>query len=319
MPSRSIPLSPNCWSRRPNVASADATTPPSPQVTCLEFWSEKQAMCPSVPIGLPPRRAPQAWAQSSIRISLWRSASAFSASRSHGLPARWTAMIAFVRGVIRRATSSGSRLYVSRPRSAKTGTACWNRTPMTVPMSVIGLVITSSPGPIPAAATAMWRRGRAGRTGHHVRERARLPEPLEQERRLRPLPVEERVLPDHRVEPFLLGLAPADELRDPLADRLLAAVEREPGRRAPGAAEASAPQSAPAPRATEDEARNSRRERGSSGFIGAALDRGCARWRQTDSFSSLAALPRSILARTSAGRSMPASSLNWGTSWPGFR
>ena len=28
---------------------------------------------------------------------------------------------------------------------------------MTVPMSVIGLVITSSPGPMPAAATAMWR------------------------------------------------------------------------------------------------------------------------------------------------------------------
>ena len=64
-------------------------------------------------------------------------------------------MIARVFGVIRRSTAAGSRLYVLGPRSAKTGTACWYNAPMTVPMSVIGLVMTSSPGPMPAAAVAM--------------------------------------------------------------------------------------------------------------------------------------------------------------------
>jgi hypothetical protein len=52
----------------------------------------------TVPIGRPRDFAPQAWAQSSIRISLWRSARAIRASRSQGLTVRWTAMIALVFG-----------------------------------------------------------------------------------------------------------------------------------------------------------------------------------------------------------------------------
>jgi len=65
-------------------------------------------------------------------------------------------MMALVRGVIRRSTSATSRLYVFGSRSANTGTACWKRTPITVPTSVIGEVTISSPGATPAAATAMW-------------------------------------------------------------------------------------------------------------------------------------------------------------------
>ena len=74
---------------------------------------------------LAPILAPHAWAQSSIRTSLCVSASAFRASRSHGLPIKCTAMMALVFGVIRRSTSATSRLYVPAPRSANTGTACW--------------------------------------------------------------------------------------------------------------------------------------------------------------------------------------------------
>jgi perosamine synthetase len=89
---------------------------------CAQAWGAKYR---GRPIGWPRYRAPHAWAQSSIRTSLWRSARAFRACMSHGLPVRCTAMIALVFVVIRRSTSAGSKLYVPAPRSANTGTACW--------------------------------------------------------------------------------------------------------------------------------------------------------------------------------------------------
>ena len=73
--------------------------------------------------------------------------------------------------------------------------------------------MTSSPGPIPAAATAMWSAAVPDEQVITCAERAGRPEPLDQQGRLRPLPVEERVLPEHGVQPLALGLAPADEAR----------------------------------------------------------------------------------------------------------
>ena len=55
-------------------------------------------------------------------------------------------MIARVRGVMSRSTSSGSTVSVSESVSAKTGTAFWYRIGMIVPRSVIALVMISSPG-----------------------------------------------------------------------------------------------------------------------------------------------------------------------------
>ena len=66
-------------------------------------------------------------------------------------------MMARVRGVMRRSTSAGSRLNVSRSTSAKTGMAFWARMGITVPgMSVMGAVMISSPGSGSMAPTATW-------------------------------------------------------------------------------------------------------------------------------------------------------------------
>ena len=63
--------------------------------------------------------APKAWAASST-IGMPSAASAPSAA---GRPKRWTGMIAFVLGVMRAATSSGSMFSVTGSMSAKTGVA----------------------------------------------------------------------------------------------------------------------------------------------------------------------------------------------------
>ena len=63
--------------------------------------------------------APNACAASSISGS----PSAASSASGAGRPNRCTGMIAFVRGVIRAATSSGSRFSVTGSMSAKTGVA----------------------------------------------------------------------------------------------------------------------------------------------------------------------------------------------------
>ena len=63
--------------------------------------------------------APKAWAASS---SSGRPNAASSASGA-GRPKRCTGTIAFVRGPIRRSTSSGSRFSVTGSMSAKTGVA----------------------------------------------------------------------------------------------------------------------------------------------------------------------------------------------------
>ena len=74
-------------------------------------------------------------------------------SRSAGCPDRWTGMIAFVRGVTSPATRSGSMFRSVSRTSAKTGVApVWTIT-FAVAGQVIGVVITSSPGPTPSATS----------------------------------------------------------------------------------------------------------------------------------------------------------------------
>ena len=63
-------------------------------------------------------------------------------------------MIAFVRGVTSSATRSGSMFRSESRTSAKTGVApVWTIT-FAVAGHVIGVVITSSPGPTPSATRA---------------------------------------------------------------------------------------------------------------------------------------------------------------------
>ena len=63
-------------------------------------------------------------------------------------------MIARVLGVMTRSTCAGSMLKLPSSMSAKTGRAPVNRMLFTEAMNVNGLVITSSPGPIPLARRA---------------------------------------------------------------------------------------------------------------------------------------------------------------------
>jgi hypothetical protein len=72
-----------------------------------------------------------------------------------GLPKRWVTMTALVRSVIRAAIVSAVTLPVSGSTSAKTGIRPWYRIGLRAPMSVIEVVITSSPGSRSSATRAV--------------------------------------------------------------------------------------------------------------------------------------------------------------------
>ncbi|MNW47663.1 hypothetical protein D3C74_250030 [compost metagenome] len=74
---------------------------------------------------------------------------------SSGRPNRCTGITAFVRVVNAASRLSRSRLYVNGSTSAKTGSAPTRLIASAVAKNVNGVVITSSPGPIPAASKAM--------------------------------------------------------------------------------------------------------------------------------------------------------------------
>ena len=74
---------------------------------------------------------------------------------SAGWPARWQAMMAQVRSVMRSATESGSRLKVSGSTSAKTGMHCSQTMGITAPGSVMGGEMTSWWGSGRSAARAL--------------------------------------------------------------------------------------------------------------------------------------------------------------------
>ena len=94
-------------------------------------------------------------------------------------------MIAFVRSVTAAATSSGSMLRSPARTSTKTGVApVWTIT-FAVAGQVIGVVITSSPGPIAERDERQVQRRGAGRDGEHVLGLEVLGHPLLELRRAR--------------------------------------------------------------------------------------------------------------------------------------
>src|SRR5438477_12937711 len=82
-------------------------------------------------------------------------ATAMMASMSAGWPAKWTGMIARVRGVMAVSTAFGSRLKVFKSMSANTGIALDSTTADAVEKNVYGGMITSSSAWMPAAINAM--------------------------------------------------------------------------------------------------------------------------------------------------------------------
>src|SRR5436189_1840228 len=141
-------------SRRVWIASAMAESlveirPPSPAAMFFVAYSEKQVASAIEPILRPRYSLSAAWAASSTIGIPWAS----SGSRSAGWPARSTGTIAFVFSVTSAATWSGSMFRSESRTSAKTGVApAWTIT-FAVAGHVIGVVITSSPGPTPSAAS----------------------------------------------------------------------------------------------------------------------------------------------------------------------
>ena len=73
---------------------------------------------------------------------------------SHACPAKWTGRTAFVRGVMLFSSARASRLSVSGSQSTNVGRAPMCSTTAAVAVKVMGLVITSSPGPTPSASSA---------------------------------------------------------------------------------------------------------------------------------------------------------------------
>ena len=119
--SSNVFLSREPWKRSIRIRSATsssvaATSPPSPSAN--RFLVGKKLKVEATPVVATPS-APKAWAASS---SMGRPNAASSASGA-GRPKRCTGTIAFVRGPIRRSTSSGSRFSVTGSMSAKTGVA----------------------------------------------------------------------------------------------------------------------------------------------------------------------------------------------------
>ena len=111
-------------------------------------------MVPSEPARRPRYSPPGLWAQSSITGTLCFCATAMIRSIAAHCPARCTGTIARVRGVIRASSLSGSRLRVLGSTSQKTRLAPRVEKALAVAIQLKGVVITSVPGPTPAAIPA---------------------------------------------------------------------------------------------------------------------------------------------------------------------
>ena len=94
------------------------------------------------------------WAASSINTSRCASQILLIPSRSAAWPVKSTAITAFVLFVSCFRILSVEILYVSGQISAKTGLAPQYKMQFALAAKVSGVVITSSPGPIPAARQA---------------------------------------------------------------------------------------------------------------------------------------------------------------------
>jgi hypothetical protein len=74
---------------------------------------------------------------------------------STGIPAKCTGMMARVRGVMASSTCARSRLRESRPTSTNTGRAPTRTITFAVATKLSAGVMTSAPGPIPQASSAI--------------------------------------------------------------------------------------------------------------------------------------------------------------------
>src|SRR5471032_776259 len=117
----------------------------------------KAPTCPKVPTFLDRYSAPWDWAQSSISFTDARLAILLKRSMSATPEYRCTTMIAFVAGVIRRSTESGSMHRVLGSTSAKTGIALTPRIVDAEATHDKAGVMTSSPAPTPHASSAIMR------------------------------------------------------------------------------------------------------------------------------------------------------------------
>ena len=76
---------------------------------------------------------------------------------SHGRPAKCTGRMARVLGVTALSIRAGSMFCVRRSTSTKTGVAPVCTMELAVAANVCGVVMTSLPGPTPAAIIERWR------------------------------------------------------------------------------------------------------------------------------------------------------------------
>ena len=97
--------------------------------------------------------APALWEQSSITFNPCLAAISIMPSIRQGVPHRCTGRMAFVRGEILASISSGSSV-IELSTSEKIGTAPSRMTAPGVATNVTGGILTSSPGPTPAATRA---------------------------------------------------------------------------------------------------------------------------------------------------------------------
>ena len=132
------------------------TAPPSIEVITFTGSKLKHVTSPKLPSRRPPARLPKAWVASSTTRRRRRSASAYSASMRPGSPPKCSGSSAFVFGPTSTAALSGSRPRVASSTSQNTGVApvatmaWWSATKLKAG------VITSSPGPTPAASRPRW-------------------------------------------------------------------------------------------------------------------------------------------------------------------
>src|SRR5262249_28684557 len=131
--------------------------PPSMVVMFLLGWKLKTVRSPKLPMRRPRQLEPMAWAASSMMRSRCRAAMSYRRSMSTGSPAKCTGMIARVRSVMAASACSRSVLRESSPTSTNTGRAPTRTITFAVATKLSAGVITSSPGPIPQASSAISR------------------------------------------------------------------------------------------------------------------------------------------------------------------
>jgi len=142
----------------PRAASCVTIIPPSPRVP--RFFDGKKLKQPTVPIEpawRPLYFDPMDCAASSMTNRLCFLAMAMIGSMSAICPNRCTGMIALVRGVMAASIFVASMLNVSGSMSTNTGLAHVRAMHPAVAKNVYGVVMTSSPGPIPSVIRAHRR------------------------------------------------------------------------------------------------------------------------------------------------------------------